>query len=320
MTLFAGALIISVSLGAADSMILRPQWPVGKKINHHIDRVINWHMTGPMMPETKVVIKLSQDILLSVVGKSSQGGWIIEYQALNVKIDTTGSVNGSFDSKNPSSSDAGNKFAPARAMTKGKIRYHLDAYNKIFKTEGLDEQYAAVKAKMVSSGGSGGMQDQEQQFINGIFTEGFIKNSFEVFLVKGLSDKAVKPGKSWKSERQEKDPAVGSLNYKTKLTLKEWQTHGNMTYAFINVEGTVGSPEGISNIGPSGLPTSVKGGTLASNVLFDPTLGIIVTQRGYTEMPIFLDLSAVMGGATGEAATIKIQVKNEVTTTMQKIE
>ena len=78
MTLFAGALIISGPLVAAESMVLRPQWPVGKKINHHIDRVIQagelphvsdasrFFVTSEILPATGGVGNLEQLIQGSV--------------------------------------------------------------------------------------------------------------------------------------------------------------------------------------------------------------------------------------------------------------
>ena len=282
--------------GAADTVDLRLNWPVGKRFLQRMDIVQSSESTIPGVPTAmKQDSTQSQDYSITVVKEREGGGRELELEFIAQKIDSQmgGKPLVAFDSKADAKTDRTNAVAGAmRKLVGVKIHYLTDTNGRIDKVVGAQELQTRLTAAAAP---------QARMILTGLLNEDNLKRV--VTLAIGLPDKPVKVGETWAAQRDVPMGLMGTLLMDSKYTFKGWEEHDKRRCALLESTGTIASKPG----GPTG-PTSmtVESGKTAGKAWFDPAAGMIIDSSMDQEMT----MKVSSGGQNIESKTkTKINVK-----------
>ena len=154
-------------------------------------------------------------------------------------------------------------------------------------------------------------------------TKMFNKESMATMMKQGalqaMPGKPVKPGDSWPYTTSVELPQMGKVAVKGTYTFKGMAERGGVPCAEIATTGEItldmakadaASPAGAA-LAQMGM--KIEGGALKGTVWFDPKLGFA------REAQLTQEMSMTMKNPADPAATIKVPIKQEISTTLTKV-
>jgi len=289
-----------------EAVDLQPKWVVGKRYVQRMDIVQNSETAVPQMPQPmKQDTTMGQDYSISVLKERPSGGRELELEFLAVELDV--SANGksmiAFDSKGETLDDSQN---PAASMFRGligsKLKYLLDASNRVEKIEGGQELIEKLSVKA---------PPQQRAMMSGLFSDDYLKQMVDHS--KYLPSKPVKPGETWPSQIEMSAGPLGTLAMDLTYTFKGWEMHQQRKCAVLDFSGPLKSKD--SQAPAMGMRMSIDNGNMSGKSWFDPELGMIVESAINQNMNLSMQIPGQGPGANTGAA----QPQNLTTFMKQKV-
>jgi len=256
---------------------------------------------------------MGEQYALTVLGKDPAGGHEVEMEFLSARMgmEMGGKTILDFDSTKRSS--AGNTNPVAGVFEKlvgSKIRFFLDASNKVERIEGIDGL-----VNRLSAGG----QAAAAAPLKGMFNDGYFKQMMSSSLF--LPSRPVQPGDTWPVQLEFPlgDFGVMALDYA--VAFQCWEMHGKRNCARLEFQGNIKSKPG-QNPGQNGMAITIQDGKCAGVSWFDPELGIIVETTMNQDVTMIMSLPINLRGSQGAAGrmqTITNQMSQLLTTKLDSL-
>ncbi|HUC84743.1 MAG TPA: DUF6263 family protein [Candidatus Acidoferrales bacterium] len=243
---------------------LKFNWLVGKtySLRMELTQSTETKTSGQAQPEA-AVLKLAQDFDISSLQALEDGGRQLELKIANETLEA--SDNGrplfSFDSTQPTASDAKNPVALLGMMIGVPIQYFTGADGEVQKEAGVNE----LMQRVAAAG-----NPQQQAVFRQMFGEETVKQYAS--LGRWMPNRLVKTGESWSQKRDAATPA-GTGTVDMKFTFKNWEQHGGRQCAHIEYEGTISTKTMSTAVGAA---IQIEQGKITGDLWFDPDLGMIV--------------------------------------------
>ena len=243
---------------------LKFNWLVGKtySLRMELTQSTETKTSGQAQPEA-AVLKLAQDFDISSLQALEDGGRQLELKIANETLEA--SDNGrplfSFDSTQPTASDAKNPVALLGMMIGVPIQYFTGADGEVQKEAGVNE----LMQRVAAAG-----NPQQQAVFRQMFGEETLKQYAS--LGRWMPNRLVKTGESWSQKRDAATPA-GTVTVDMKFTFKNWEQHGGRQCAHIEYEGTISTKTMSTAVGAA---IQIEQGKITGDLWFDPDLGMIV--------------------------------------------
>jgi hypothetical protein len=285
---------------------LKLKWTVGSRIEQRMDVVQNSEIFIPRMPKPmKQEMTMGQEFALSVLKERPGGGYELELEFLGnqmmVMMGERTVVN--FDSQGESTDDNNPLAATFRKMVGARIKYLLDASNKVEKVEGLHDFRKRITT---------GAPNEAVAIFNSTFTEDYFKQM--VNYAQNLPPKAVSIGDSWPVQIEMVLGPLGTMVVDLKYTFKGWDKREKRNCALLEYAGTINTKPG-RGAGPLGMSISIEDGKSAGKSWFDPAAGLFVDSAIKQSMRMLMIMPDMAGGKTN--ATPRTQtVTNLMTQTI----
>ncbi len=306
----ATALFASAApLFSADTVELKQRWIAGKQ---YFQTMQSAQSTSIDMGAQKMENKTTTTMEMSLAVRAHEDGArkrvTIKYERVAMNMEMNGQKMG-FDSAKPGEGTDPLGLAKTLGSTVGKeLKVLLTATDEISDVENYDEFVKNFPPSLVP-----GMD------MSKMFTKESMAAMMKQGALQAMPGKPVAPGDSWPYATTVELPQMGRVAVKGTYTFKGMKDHGGVPCAEITTAGEItldmakadaASPAGeaLSQLG-----MKVEGGTLKGTVWFDPKLGFARDAQLTQEM------SMTMKNPTDPAATLKVPIKQEITTTLTKV-
>jgi serine/threonine protein kinase len=250
---------------------LKAKWTLGTQ---NIVDVRVRQITENFKPDQPVPVKsdfcMGHQLSFSVLKETSAGEHEVEMEILTFWMGgRTGGHTWLHDSARVSASQKPGMMTKLfEQIIGGKIRYFLDASNKVKRMEGVDEFISRIKS---------GEQPTDLAEIRDMFNESYFENLATQRCY--LSDKAIHPGDTWlfHDERPSGSARIAVSDFK--VTFRNWELHGKRNCARLEYQGILkGKPR--PNVQPGATrPKRIladNGGTSSGVLWFDAELGVAI--------------------------------------------
>ncbi|HKQ38303.1 MAG TPA: DUF6263 family protein, partial [Verrucomicrobiae bacterium] len=296
---------LSESAANEGAVTLRVKWPVGNRYTHRMEVNGDTETHVPQMPKPMhQKMNLNQEYNINVVAERPQGGRELELEYESAEIDVT--MNGkpvvNLDTKAEASpvESSNPTLASFRQIVGAKIKFLLDASNRVEKVEGVPEFSAKATA---------GANPQGRAAMQSMFSEDYFKQMVDS--QRSLPPKPVKVGDSWPMRTDIAMAAFGTMHIDMDYTFKGWEQHDKRKCAALDFAGTI-SATGNTNANQPGMSMQIEAGKMGGRTWFDPDLGAIVESSFDQDLLIYI---SVPGRASKEGAAMQTITNN----TKQKV-
>ncbi|HZO85200.1 MAG TPA: DUF6263 family protein [Verrucomicrobiae bacterium] len=244
---------------------LRVKWPVGNRYAERMQVDGNTETHMPMSPKPMLQkIDLSQEYSVTVLGERPNGGRELELEFESAEMDVT--MNGkpvvNLDTKAEAGPAESNPaVAGFRQIIGAKIKFHVDASNRVEKVEGVKEFSAKASA---------GSNPQGRAAMQSMFNEDYFKQMVD--FQRSLPPQPVKKGDTWPVKTEINAPVLGAMNIDLNYTFQGWEQRDNRKCAAMDFAGTMSS-KGDAAAASTGMSMKVESGKLSGKTWFDPELG-----------------------------------------------
>ena len=296
-------------LFAAEAVELKQRWIAGKQ---YFQTMQSMQGTSIDMGAQKIEQKTSTTMEMSLAVRPHEDGArkrvTIKYERVAMNMEMNGQKMG-FDSAKPTEGTDPLGLAKTLGATVGKeLKVLLTATDEISDVENYDEFVKNFPPSPIP-----GMD------MSKMFTKDSMAAMMKQGALQAMPGKPVKPGDSWPYATTVELPQMGKVAVKGTYTFKGMTDHGGAPCAEIVTTGEItldmakadaASPAGeaLAQLG-----MKVEGGTLKGTVWFDPKLGFARDAQLTQEM------SMTMKNPADPAATLKVPIKQEITTTLTKV-
>ena len=297
-------------LFAAEAVELKQRWIVGKQ---YFQTMQSTQGTSIDMGAQKVEQKTTTTMEMTMAVRAHEDGArkrvTIKYERVAMAMEMNGQKMG-FDSAKPGEGTDPLGLAKMLGATVGKeLKVLLTAADDISEVENYEEFVKNFPASPIP-----GMDMAK------MFTKDSMAQMMKQGALQALPGKPVQPGDSWPYSTTVELPQMGRVAVKGNYTFKGMKEHGGVPCAEIATAGEItldmaradaGSPTGAAL---AQLGMKAEGGTLKGTVWFDPKLGFA------REAQLTQEMNMTMKNPTDPTATLKVPIKQEITTTLTKVE
>jgi hypothetical protein len=265
-----GANAASPTTHTDEPVELKINWPVGGRVAVRMEIVIASETLVPSSPNPIAQdTTLNQEFGITVLKERPEGGRELELQfgAMDLSVMMGGKEVLGFDSRGDAAGDAANPTAAAlRALVGAKLKYVLDATNRVERMEGAQELAERVRS---SAGGPA------QSAIAAMFGEESFKRMVDFGA--GFPARPVKPGDSWPIQRDIALGGMGTGVLDLTYTFKGWEQHEKRECARLDYAGTLNSKPDVGGTGAAmGMKMSVHDGKISGQTWYDADLELPV--------------------------------------------
>ncbi len=297
-------------LFAADAVELKQRWIAGKQ---YFQTMQSTQGTTIDLGAQKIEQKTSTTMEMSLAVRPHEDGTrkrvTIKYERVAMSMDMNGQKMG-FDSAKPGEGTDPLGLAKTLGGTVGKeLKVLLTATDDIGEVENYDEFVKNFPASPIP-----GMD------MSKMFNKDSMAQMMKQGALQAMPGKPVVPGDSWPFTTSVDLPQMGKVAVKGTYTFKGLKEHGGVSCAEIATEGTIAldmakaDPSSPAGAALAQLGMKVEGGTLKGTVWFDPKLGFARDAQLVQEM------NMTMKNPTDPKASIKVPLKQEISTTLTKVE
>ena len=297
-------------LFAAEAVELKQRWIVGKQYFQTMQSTQGTSIDmGAQKVEQKTVTTMEMSLAVRAHEDGARKRVTIKYERVAMAMEMNGQKMG-FDSAKPGEGTDPLGLAKTLGATVGKeLRVLLTATDDIGEVENYDEFVKNFPPSPIP-----GMDMAK------MFTKDSMAQMMKQGALQAMPGKPVVPGDSWPFTTQVELPQMGKVAVKGTYTFKGMAAHGGVPCAEIATAGEItldmakadaGSPAGAAL---AQLGMKVEGGTLKGTVWFDPKLGFARDAQLTQEM------SMTMKNPTDPMATLKVPIKQEISTTLTRVE
>ncbi len=311
--LLSAALLLAMAappLSAADAVELKQRWMPGKQYNQTMKSSQSTAMTlGAQKIEQKSTTTMDLTMAVRPHEDGARKRLTIKYDRVAMQMEMNGQKMG-FDSAKPGEGTDPMGLSKTLGATVGKeLKVLLNPADEIAEIENYDEFIKNLAPSPMPGMDMGKMFNKES-----------MAQMMKQGSLQAMPGKPVKPGDSWPFTTTIDLPQLGKVAIKGTYTFKGMADHGGAACAEIATDGQIsldmGKPDPAS---PAGSPLAqlgmkVEGGTLKGTVWFDPKLGFARDAQLTQEM------NMTMKNPTDPTATITVPLKQEITTTLTKVE
>lgn len=305
LTAFAAA-----PLSAADAVELKQRWLPGKQYFQTMQSAQSTAMTiGAQKIEQKSTTTMDMTLAVRPHEDGARKRMTIKYDRVAMQMEMNGQKMG-FDSAKPGEGTDPMGLGKTLGATVGKeLKVLLSATDEIAEIENYDEFIKNLAPSPVPGMDMGKMFNKES-----------MAQMMKQGSLQALPGKPVKPGDAWPFTTTIELPQLGKVAMKGTYTFKGMAERGGVPCAEIITDGQIsldmGKPDPASPTGAAlaQLGMKVEGGTLKGTVWFDPKLGFARDAQLTQEM------NMTMKNPTDPAATITVPLKQDITTTLTKVE
>lgn len=291
-------LTLSISrLTAADTIEIKQQWPVGKKLSRtmKMEQSSAFEIAGQKMDQKmNMTMETSTGVAKHEDGKQKRLAMKYDRMALDM---TMGPQKVAYDSAKPQDDPLGMGKAIGGIVGK-EFKILVNEKDEISGIENYDE----IAAGLGAGSPIGQMFGKDQ------LTE-MVKQG----ALQGVPGKPVKVGDSWPLDVTMKLPQMGAFKTKGTYTLKSVGSHDGVPSAEIAVNATIGV-DAATDGAPSPLGLKITDGKMTGTMWFDQTLGMVRSSDITTNMSIS------MKNPTQPDATMTIPTTQHITQTLTKVE
>ena len=270
---------------AGQTVTLRAKWPVGNRYTQRMEVNGDTETHLPQMPKPmQQKISLNQEYSVTVVAERPSGGreLELEYESAEVDVTMDGKPVVNLDTKAEASplESSNPSLASFRQIIGAKIKFLLDASNRVEKVEGVPEFSAKATA---------GANPQGRAAMQSMFSEDYFKQIVDA--QRSLPPKPVKVGDSWPIKNEMAMPSFGTMIIDVNYTLKGWEDHNKRKCAAIDFVGTL-TAKGETNGTQQAQAMSMKidSGKIAGRTWFDPDLGTTVESAFDQDLLILINM------------------------------
>ncbi len=299
------ALILAASSAfAAEAIMLKQQWQVGKSYSQKMtmDQTTSITILDQKMDQSmNLVAEMTSTVRKHEDGTSKRIG--IKYEKMVMNTDMNGQKMTIDSSK--AAADSGPMGNPFAAFTGKEIKMVVDANDKVTAFENFDEIAKAA----------GGANPITSAFLN----KEAISRTIQQSGLQALPAKPVTPGESWPFSVEMPLAGVGKGEVKGTYTFKGVTPHGGVPCAEIAVDGTInfdmssaGAADAENPVAKMGM--KIEGGTMKGTIWFDNALGM---SRG---SDLKQEMTMTMKNPTNPSETMKLPMKQSITTELTKVE
>ena len=296
-------------LAAADAVDLKQHWIVGKQYFQTMQSTQSTSIDmGPQKIEQKTTMTMDMSLAVRPHEDGVQKRVTVKYERVAMTMDMNGQKMG-FDSAKPGEGTDPMGLAKTLGGTVGKeLKVLMTAADDISGVENYDEFVKNLAPSPIP-----GMDMAK------MFTKESMSQMIKQGALQSLPGKPVKPGDSWPFNTEVELPQMGKVAVKGTYTFKGMADHAGVPCAEIATDGTISldmtkadasSPTGAAL---AQLGMKVEGGSLKGTVWFDPKLGFARDAQLTQEM------NMTMKNPSDPAATLKVPLKQEISTTLTKV-
>ena len=334
-----GALALSISLGLAilgtscssQNTIQIPAASAAQKATvgqrylytHELANVIDMSVDmsgllgGMGMPGMNIKQDITQDVAVSVLEFRPDGSRLTELEFLTIKVvmDMAG-MKISYDSQN-TADGGGNPLGAMLGMSLDplfgpligkKIRYEIDADNRISPVSGIDELKNAIERAAASSGAEdmGIVQITDRFLLGQQYLDAF---RFEV------PERLLSPGDTWSFNAiHHSDYETAPLDIEMNCRFDSMDLSGERKTMLVSVSGTMDAEEGRKLTASMGLPgdlSHIEPPQVSGTVHYDPKLGLIVDSD--SKMKMSVSFSSDQGPAVAGSPQANVGIDTHLT-------
>ena len=296
-------------LCAAEAVELKQRWIPGKQ---YFQTMQSTQGTTIDLGAQKMEQKTSTTMEMSLAVRAHEDGArkrvTVKYERVAMAMEMNGQKMG-FDSAKPGDGADPLGLGKTLGATVGKeLRLLLTATDEVSEVENLEEF-----AKNFTAAPIPGMDMAK------MFTKEAMAQMMKQGALQAMPGRPVAPGDSWPYTTTVALPQMGKVAMKGTYTFKGMVQRGGVACAEIATEGTIALDMAADPASPAGgalsaLGMKVEGGTLKGTVWFDPKLGF------GREAQLTQEMTMTMKNPADPNATIKVPLKQEITTTLTKVE
>lgn len=245
---------------------LKVKWTLGKKNVQRMAIVSKVDMGSGRQQATD----MSWDYSLNTSKQLDTGGHEVELEFLTTKMEAKAGdrVYMSFDSAHDDGKDKKDPITPAlRKMVGGKLRYILNADNKVERLDGYDDFMVRIARGSKNS-----------EVLKGMFSQDTLKHLCGWTDV--LPDHPVRPGDTWKYAMNMNLYGMANMTIDGKFTFINWEDHGGHKCVKLDFDGT------ISGKGGGAAPFTIEKGRMHGSSWFDPEQGVGIASDNDQTMTI----------------------------------
>ena len=304
----AAALFASATpLFAADAVELKQRWIAGKQYFQTMQSAQGTTLElGGQKMEQKTVTTMEMSMAVRPHEDGTRKRVTIKYERVAMAMEMNGQKMG-FDSAKPGEGTDPMGLAKTLGATVGKeLKVLLTAADEISDVENYDEFVKNFPPSPVP-----GMD------MSKMFTKDSMAAMMKQGALQAMPGKPVKPGDSWPFATTVELPQLGKVAIKGTYTFKGMAERGGAPCAEIATTGEISldmaKAEGAAAGPLAQLGMKVEGGTLKGTVWFDPKLGFA------REAQLTQEMAMTMKNPADPTATLKVPLKQEITTTLTKV-
>lgn len=268
--------LLSIISAAQDKINFKPKLKIGDKFIRSIDVSNESEITMQIQgskdsSKTKQKMDISQEYEMSVLNKTSQGGYELELKLIKLKIALKSlNSNVTFDSDYDTSDININPEAfSIRGVVGAKALFIVDSMGKILEVKNIDKFTEWV---MLSS--PQGMKPIAQ----GLFNETSLKKIFSQFIPQKIPNKEIVVGESWDYSEEIPFTSKDVLIFDTISKFSKWSEIDNKKCAIIETTATVKNklPDEQTNI-------TIKENNIYNKMWFFPQIQMSLKIEGIQE-------------------------------------
>ncbi len=297
-------------LSAADAVEIKQRWIPGKQYFQTLQSTQSTTMTlGAQKIEQKTATTMDMSMAVRAHEDGVRKRVTIKYDRVAMQMEMNGQKMG-FDSAKPGEGSDPLNFAKTLGATVGKeLKVLITATDEVSEVENYDEFVKSLAPSPVPGMDLAKMYSKES-----------MAQMMKQGALQSLPGKPVKPGDSWPFTTAVDLPQLGKVAIKGTYTFKGMADRGGAPCAEIVSEGQISldmakpDPATPSGAALAQLGMKVEGGSLKGTVWFDPKLGFA------REAQLTQDMNMTMKNPTDPTATVTVPIKQQITTTLIKVE
>lgn len=240
---------------------LKVKWPVNNRYAERMEVNSDTETTLAQTPKPMLQkVQMNQEYSITVLRERELE---LEFESMEMDVTMNGKPVLNLDTRaEAGGGEVANPVAAGfRQIIGAKLKYILDASNRVEKVEGTKE---------FANRATAGSNPQGRAVMQSMFNEDYFKQMVD--FGRGLPTQPVKAGDSWPLQTEVTVPALGAMKLDINYTLKGWEQRDKRKCAAIDFVGSMTS-QGVTNTGPMGMSMKIEEGKLSGKTWFDPELG-----------------------------------------------
>jgi hypothetical protein len=297
-------------LSAADAVELKQRWIPGKQYFQTLQSKQTTSMSiGAQKVEQSTMTTMEMNLAVRPHEDGRSKRVTIKYDRVAMNMEMNGQKMG-FDSAKPGEGTDPLGLSKTLGATVGKeLKVVMTDADEITEIENFDEFIKNLGAPTMP-----GMD------MSKMFTKESMSQMLKQGALQAMPGHPVKPGDSWPFTTSVDLPQMGKVGVKGTYIFKGMTNHNGVQSAEIETDGKITMD--LSNADPttqagqalSQLGMKIDGGTLKGTVWFDPKLGFA------RDAALTQEMTMTMKNPSDPTATLTVPLKQEITTTLTKVD